>query len=180
MVRILGTVSELAECWGLHDRLRNLAALGDAYDVCMACRVEASTRARTQAGAAYPQENRIVLNGRLLLDGRESDRDSTFLHECAHIVADVRHGASCGHNSRWQRVMYMLGEPPEVCHDIEYLSRRAHAVAIWTCRNCGMEQHFVRRPRRRVWACYCVKCGPALGRLTASAVPPGRGRRSSL
>ncbi len=174
MARILGTVGELAQHWGLTDRLSNLAPLGDAYDVCMASKVEASTRSPTQAGAAYPRQHRIVLNGRLLFDGRETDRDATFLHECAHVVADVRHGVSCGHNNRWQRVMYLLGEPPEVCHTIEYLSRRAHAVAVWTCRNCGMEQHFVRRPRRRVSACYCIKCGPALGRLAASAVPPGR------
>ena len=139
MARILGNVSELAERWGLIARLRNLAPLGDAYDVCLGCRVEASARSRTQAGAAYPRQNRIVLNDRLLADGRESDRDATFLHECAHVVADVRHGLSCGHNGRWQRVMYLLGEPPEVCHDIEYLSRRAHAVAIWTCTNCRMD-----------------------------------------
>lgn len=177
MGRVLGSVADLAARWDLVPRLANLAILGEAYDACLESCVETSTRSRTQAGAAYPTERRIVLNAMLLHDGREADRDATLLHECAHIVADTRHGRSCGHNERWRRVMYLMGEPPATCHTIDYLSREAHAVAVWTCTNCGQQQHFVRRPRRRASLCYCIACGPQFGRLRASAARPSMTRR---
>ena len=177
MGRILGSVAEVAARWELTPRLANLAILGDAYDACLQSRVETSTRARTQAGAAYPTERRIILNALLLHDGREADRDATLLHECAHIVADTRHGRSCGHNERWRRVMFMMGEPPAACHNIDYLSREAHAVAVWICANCGQKQHFVRPPRRRPSMYYCIACGPEFGRLRAAAARPGTAPR---
>ena len=65
-----------------------------------------------QAGVAYTEERRIVLNAKLLEAGREADRDATFLHECAHILANRRYRARCNHDHRWKRVMEMLGEPP--------------------------------------------------------------------
>lgn len=137
--------------------------------MCLASTVEVSGRAKTQAGIAYTDERRIVLNSRLLLPGRESDRDATLLHECAHILANIHYRRNCRHNQHWRGVMRTLGEPPEVSHEIEYLSRKTHAVATWVCSQCGYAYHFVRRPRRRIDECYCRSCGPKRGRLSAVA-----------
>jgi len=93
------------------------------------------------------------------------DRNSTFLHECAHILADLRFGRNCRHDKRWEQTMEMLGEPPNVRHRIDYISAKAHAVETWECGNCGEEYHFVRPPRRTVKDCYCRPCGPRRGQL---------------
>lgn len=166
----LGTVAFVAARWGVLDRLARAATLTDAYEETLAATVEVSRRAKTRAGAAYSQQRRIVLNRELLHPGRDADRDSVFLHECAHLLANLHHGRNCGHGPAWRSVMRQLGEPPEVCHDFDYLSRRRHAVVTWVCVNCAEEYHFVRRPRRRIDHCYCRRCGPGLGRLT---VAPG-------
>lgn len=163
--RLLGSVRELAADWGLTERLQQAAALGPAFRDMLDCGVEISRRAKTLAGAAYSDERRIVLNVALLKKGRESDRDATFLHECAHILADLFHGRPCKHSEAWREMMKLLGEKPAVRHDLSYLSRAAHAVVTWQCENCDDEYHFVRRPRRRTSSCYCRTCGPKLGLL---------------
>lgn len=165
MAKELGTVAALAAAWGLRARLDAARRIGRGYDECLACRVEISRRAKTVAGKAYAAERRIMLNARLLLPGREADRDATFLHECAHIIADIRYQAHCRHDGRWRRIMDLLGEPARVSHDIAYLSPRAHAVVVWACAQCGERFHYARAPRRRLADCYCRRCGPRLGRL---------------
>ena len=163
--RVLGSVGELAAAWGLRDRLEQASALGPAFREMLECGVEISRRAKTLAGAAYTEERRIVLNVALLEKGHESDRDATFLHECAHILADLFHGRSCKHSEAWREIMKLLGEKPAVRHELSYLSRAAHAVVTWQCENCDDEYHFVRRPRRRPSSCYCRVCGPERGQL---------------
>lgn len=167
VAKVIGTVAECAAAWGLADRLGAARRLGRAWAVCLACRVEISRRARTLAGKAHTAERRIVLNARLLVPGRERDRDATFLHECAHVLADVRYRAHCRHDWRWRRVMALLGEPARVSHDIAYLSPKAHAVVVWACVHCGERFYYVRPPRRRIEDCYCRRCGPRHGRLVA-------------
>jgi len=163
--RVLGSVRELAVDWGLSDQLERAAALGPAFREMLDCMVEISRRAKTLAGAAYTDERRIVLNVALLENGREHDRDATFLHECAHVLADLFHGRPCKHSQAWRDIMKLLGEKPAIRHDLTYLSRAAHAVVTWQCDHCGDEYHFVRRPRRRPSSCYCRTCGPKLGQL---------------
>jgi predicted SprT family Zn-dependent metalloprotease len=165
----LGSVADVAAAWNLTARLARAATIGGAYGECLECTVEVSNRAKVQAGVAYTEERRIVLNAKLLEAGREADRDATLLHECAHILANRRYRARCNHDHRWKRVMEMLGEPPRASHRLDYLSREAHAVVAWVCRNCGEAYHFVRPPRRRVVDCYCRHCGPRTGRLDVTS-----------
>ncbi len=167
MPRILGSVALVAQAWEIERRLAGAARIGRAYGECLNSTVEISRRGKTVAGKAYTHERRIVLNSALLVAGRDADRDSTLLHECAHIIADIRYGCDCRHDWRWRRVMELLGESPAVHHDIAYLSPRRHAVVTWVCTNCGEEYHYVRRPRRRVHDCYCRHCGPDTGQLFA-------------
>lgn len=178
----LGTVGELAEAWGLYERFEAAlqAAYADKRSVlspramreALDCVVEISQRAKTLAGAAYTEQRRIVLNAQLLRAGREPDRDSTFLHECAHILADLTHGKACRHGRPWREVMRLLGEPAEVGHRLEYLSRKAHAKISWVCVACGRKHYFVRKPRRRIEDCYCRRCGPDQGKLRHVRLDP--------
>lgn len=163
--RRIGTVREIAERWGLAHRLARADNLGPAFREALDCVVVASRRARTLAGAAYSAERRIVLNARLLERGREDDRDATFIHEFAHVLADLFHGKPCRHGAPWREVMRLLGEAPDVRHTIPYLSRAANARLIWRCQGCERAYHYVRRPRRRIEDCYCAECGPVRGRL---------------
>jgi len=166
---VLGTVAELAASWRVKGRLLKAASLGYAYSECLRTTVEASRRAKIQAGAAYTGERRIVLNGALMRAGRERDRNATFLHECAHILADLKWGRNCGHDWRWEQMMELLGEDPVVRHQIDYISARAHAVVTWACGNCGERYYFVRPPRRKIRDCYCRPCGPRRGQLRIEA-----------
>lgn len=170
----LGRVGELAAAWGLAGRLERARPLGQAWLDCLDSTVESDGRAALQAGRAWPDEKRILLHRELLKAGREADRDATFLHECAHILADRHHGGPCRHGPRWRSAMAMLGEAPSARHDIPYLSRRAHAAYVWTCTACGQDYPFLRRPRRRIRDCYCRRCGPRRGRLTETAPPASR------
>lgn len=163
--RRIGTVREIAEGWGLAARLDRAASYEPAFREMLDCVVVVSRRARTLAGAAYAAERRIVLNARLLEHGRERDRDSTFIHECAHVLADLAHKRSCRHGAGWREMMRLLGEAPNVRHRIPYLSREANAKIIWRCTGCAQAYHYVRRPRRRITDCYCADCGPGQGRL---------------
>jgi predicted SprT family Zn-dependent metalloprotease len=163
--RRIGTVREIAARWGLAARLDRAAAYEPAFREMLDCAVVVSRRARTLAGAAYAAERRIVLNARLLENGREGDRDSTFIHECAHVLADLADNRPCRHGARWREMMRLLGEVPNVRHRIPYLSREANAKIIWRCGGCAQAYHYVRRPRRRITDCYCAECGPGKGRL---------------
>jgi predicted SprT family Zn-dependent metalloprotease len=169
MSDIVGTVGEVGTAWRLEDQLLNASHLGYAYVECLRSSVEASRRAKIQAGAAYTRERRIVLNAALLRPGRERDRNTTFLHECAHILADLRHGRNCRHDHRWEQMMELLGQTPVVRHRIDYISAEAHAVVTWLCGNCGERYYFVRAPRRRIQDCYCRPCGPRRGALRIEA-----------
>jgi predicted SprT family Zn-dependent metalloprotease len=163
--RRIGTVREIAERWGLAHRLSRAAELDPAFRDLLDSAVVISRRARTLAGAAYAAERRIVLNARLLERGRERDRDATFLHECAHVLADRFHGRPCRHGDRWREIMRLLGEVPNVRHRIPYLSREANAKFVWRCVSCLQAYHYVRRPRRKIENCYCASCGPSDGKL---------------
>ncbi|MSP67490.1 MAG: M48 family peptidase [Alphaproteobacteria bacterium] len=162
---VIGSVAELLQAWWLWERFYRVSEPRRGVAACLAASVALSSRARTMAGVAYPHRRRIVLNAALLLEGRGADRNSTFLHECAHIVADIGFGRSCGHGPEWQRVMHALGEAPDRCHDIAYLSAAATAQIVWRCVCCDEPYYFVRRPQRRIRDCWCRYCGPLRGRL---------------
>ncbi len=172
--RILGTVDHVARAWGLEGRLAGAATIGYAYGECVRCTVETTRRAKVLAGAAHTEERRIVLNAELLRRGREASRNATLLHECAHVLADLRYRADCRHDRRWKRVMAMLGEPPEISHRLDFLSHEFHAVVSWICVGCGEEFHYVRPPRRPIEVCYCPRCGPEAGRLRNAEIPRRR------
>jgi len=161
----LGKVATVAEAWDVADRLARAAHLGTAYRDCLGSMVEADGRAFAQAGKALPSERRIILHAELLKPGREEDRNATFLHECAHVLADRHYRRACRHGPLWRATIVLLGELPVAHHDLPYLSRAAHAAVVWTCTSCGEAYPFVRKPRRRIRDCCCRHCGPERGIL---------------
>ncbi len=168
---LLGTVEEVAARWGVKERLAHACLLGTAYETCLACNVEANPRSKVQAGSTNTELRKITLNLALLEPGREADRNATLLHECAHILADLAHRRNCRHGKRWKEVMALLGEEPLVNHDLAYLSPKLHARVTWVCKTCGEEYHYLRKPRRRLKDCYCVRCGPRRGHLRVAKAP---------
>lgn len=168
---LLGTVEAVAARWDVMERLALAFSLGPAYEACLAATVEGSPRSKIQAGSANTELRKITLNLALLEPGREPDRNATFLHECAHLLADLAHRRNCRHGKRWKQVMELLGEAPLVNHDLAYLSPKLHARVTWACMACGEEYHYVRKPRRRPQDCYCRHCGPRRGRLRVVEPP---------
>lgn len=164
-LKSLGTVMALATRWRLLGRLNGAAKATRGLAACLGAEVTIGRRMRTRAGSAWPGRRLIMLHADLLKPGHETDRDQTFLHECAHLIADLEHGRSCGHDARWRAVMLAIGEVPATTHRIDYLSASAQARVIWRCVSCGREHAFVRRPRRPVARCHCRACGPDRGRL---------------
>ena len=163
--RVLGSVRELSDKWGLTEQLQKGEVLGPPFREVLECAVEISKRAKILAGTANSQERRIVLNVALLEIGRENDRNVTFMHECAHILTDLFYGRSCKHNQSWRDIMRLLGQNPIVSHNLSYLSRSSQAVVAWQCNNCIKKYYFVRKPRRNPSKCFCQSCGPELGHL---------------
>ncbi len=161
----LGKVADVACDWGVSERLARATYLGQAYADCLDSMVEADGRAAVLAGKAWPADKRIVLHAELLKDGRENERNATFLHECAHVLADRKYGRACKHGPLWRATIVLLGELPTAHHEIPYLSRAAHAAVIWVCTGCGETYPFVRKPRRRIRDCYCRHCGEIKGLL---------------
>jgi predicted SprT family Zn-dependent metalloprotease len=88
----------------------------------------------------------IELNPKLRQEGEDA-LSATFLHELAHAVAAVRHGAQGrGHGVAWKRAMRDLGQPAERFHSYESMQRRKPSASrvVARCVRCGVE---VRRRR---------------------------------
>lgn len=105
-------------------------------------KVNLSSRMATSGGLAITNRvtNRgeIRLNYRLLKDKPEDLKD-TYLHELAHIVANMVYFESCGHDSRWKSVASWIGAKPERCHkmDVSHLRpARSKKTVPYVC-GCG-------------------------------------------
>ena len=68
---------------------------------------------------------------------RRVEARAILLHEIAHYIANDALGAK-GHDAKWKRVMRMLGETPNRCHDLEYVTSTRKQVT-YECQTCGFE-----------------------------------------
>ncbi len=161
----LGTVRDLSAAWDLDSRLAGASFMDKAYRDCLESHVFRMRRNTTRAGRANGRGRIIGLHPLLLRPGRESDRDETFIHECAHVLADLFTGRDCAHGPAWRKTMAALGAVPKTGHEFPYLSREAVARYLWVCTSCGAEFFFITRPRIRIEDRRCGRCGPAGGVL---------------
>lgn len=84
--------------------------------------VELSERMGTCAGRAYMRRTKesyrnlsVRLNARLLHINKD-ELIPTYLHELAHLVANMLWCKSIGHKREWKEVMAVLGVNDERCH----------------------------------------------------------------
>ncbi len=166
MARTIGTAGDVAFAWGLSGAVAGALRTCRPHDAdirdALACtEVLVNGRLTTTAGQAQMWPPLIHLNPSILDPGHEADRDATFLHEVAHIVADRWHllasRRSDGiHGRTWRRIMRNMGQDPVSNHDIAVLkARRAKPVLTYKCRACGQEFDRARAvPRDHV----CGRC----------------------
>lgn len=113
--------------------------------------VELSERMGTCAGKAMMKAERkdpnakwrrtynwfqIRLNARLLTINLD-ELIPTYLHELAHIVANLMMEHQCGHGPAWKMVMGALGEPADRCHDMDVSAfRKVQKKYDYACTEC--------------------------------------------
>jgi SprT protein len=146
-------------------KLQLLARLPKSCDITSECKIEWCNRMRTTAGRAYPRQNLIKLNARLLKKHPEH-LEQTFAHELAHLAAYELYGyLGSGHGRFWQMTMRAMGYEATRCHnlDAEGLAR-PHRVAGHA--KCGCKLWSI-KPRRykKISAGYHYKCNSCKQRL---------------
>lgn len=112
---------------------------------------------RTTAGMAYYRRRAIGL-GAAILTTPERLVD-TLVHEYAHLLAFVRHGArGVGHGAGWQRAMRDLGAEPRVRHTYEVARNAPRQQVVYRCVRCGIPIERRRRlPKGRTYV--HARCG---------------------
>lgn len=84
--------------------------------------IDLSPRLRTRAGVARTlmdlNSGEIQLNYRLLKKNPQEIR-STYLHELAHVVANLSYRRCMGHSKGWQRIAIALGDDGGRCHKMD-------------------------------------------------------------
>jgi predicted SprT family Zn-dependent metalloprotease len=86
--------------------------------------IKNSGRLKTTAGQVQYNllkgESILKMNKRLFnTTGTIEDFRNTFSHELAHVVANFKHHARCGHDYRWKREHKALGGTAKRCHTME-------------------------------------------------------------
>jgi SprT protein len=107
-------------------------------------------------------EEHIELNAELLVPGREKERNDTFLHEVAHLIAGIK----AQHGLAWKRAAMRLGAKPVTCHNLPFLVAKAQPKrAVARCTRCGHTWFQARVVKRWRWETRIHRrCG---GRLEA-------------
>lgn len=87
-------------------------------------RVEACRRLRTSAGNARTdfrkQEGVVRLNIRLFnTTGSKEEMRNTYLHELAHVIANLAIKKNAGHGVIWKGIFKKMGGNGERCHNME-------------------------------------------------------------
>lgn len=115
---------------------------------------------RTTAGMAFYAGGRIALSAHLLTDRERLV--STLLHEYAHLLAFVRHGAAGkGHGRPWREAMRELNAEPEARHRYDCRRNIARQTVRYRCNLCG--KRFEKRRRYPKGQSYIhLNCGGVL------------------
>jgi predicted SprT family Zn-dependent metalloprotease len=136
--------------------------------------VEICPRMRSVGGWAMTNFTRgtgtIRLNYRLLGRNTAADIRSVYIHELAHIVANLAHGRQMHHTKGWKRIAVALGDTGERCHrmDTTGLKRKVARDYLFACR-CR-EYHFT-SIRHRKHLKYKAETGKAYYRCRTCCQP---------
>jgi predicted SprT family Zn-dependent metalloprotease len=97
--------------------------------------VELNNRMRSVAGRALYSSSKIKINYRLHLKNYK-ELKATYIHELAHILTDSTYSRkNCKpHGKEWQEIMRIMGEAPEVTHNMDTSHLKAQTVKFnYTC-----------------------------------------------
>ena len=141
----------------LEHRGRELLRLQGAGRIASDLIVEWSSRLRTSAGRADFRQKLITLNP-LLRGHGQTEIDTTFLHELAHLLAQFRAGRKriAPHGPEWRHAcndLGIVGEPR--CHTLPFPVRRRARRYIYGCPHCGRRFPRVHRFKRPT---ACLAC----------------------
>lgn len=114
--------------------------------------VNLNSRMRSCGGRArinrYARTSQIDMNYRLHKDNPEQ-LVNTYLHELAHVVANLRYNKNCGHDYLWKRVMAELGANDERCHTMDVSAYKNKTTRIAYACNC-QEFQFTKQRHNKV------------------------------
>lgn len=162
-------LTSLAELEELVVRLVTKAELKPALPVRWNRRLRTSmgrAKCRLDKGRWVPVA--VEFNPRLWARATPAERRETVIHEVAHIIANVRHQQSCGHDARWQAVMVELGGSLERCHKVEASDMRLARIEKACPSGCGWTMHRSRagwtrlRKKTRTHRFTCPQCREAI------------------
>lgn len=127
----------------------------------VSCGGRAYTRTVTSCGNRTTSAVKITINARLH-ELNPGNLRQTYLHELAHIAANLLNNANCAHDYRWVAVMQVMGLSPDKYHKMDCSSlrkareRRLHRHA---CLKCGREYMVSTRMHNKVLRggarCHC-------------------------
>lgn len=76
----------------------------------------------------------------------------TVSHECAHVIANIRHLDNCGHDRRWQNLAVELGASPQPCTSVP-LEEQPKGKYEGYCRHCDKVVEYYHRRVTRLRSC---------------------------
>lgn len=132
--------------------------------------VDLSERMGTCAGKAWSSRVAIRLNARLLAINPD-ELVPTYLHEFAHVVANMLFEKQCHHGPYWKKIMAILGVSDDRCHKMDVSAfQRPQKRFAYSCMKCARDFQLTltRHKRQQHHLCenlrggYICKCG---GRL---------------
>lgn len=105
----------------------------------VSCGGRASTRTITTSGIRTTLAVKITINARLH-ELNQGNLKQTYLHELAHIAANLLHNGNCKHDHRWAAVMAVMGLSPDKYHKMDCSSlrkARERRLHKYKCNKCG-------------------------------------------
>lgn len=122
-----------------------------------------NSRMRSCAGKALVSRatttGKIQLNYRLHKDNPR-EIENTYLHELAHVVANIRYNKNCAHGYLWKRVMRELNANDDRCHTMDTSAYKNKTTRLLY--KCGCKEHTITKNRHNKilrGAIYkCTKC----------------------
>jgi predicted SprT family Zn-dependent metalloprotease len=108
---------------------------------------------RVKVSRATRLPTAIELSGQLVKLGEPAEIVAVFLHEVAHLAADVQLAGSghreAPHGSTWSRFARALGVPASASTTTSYTAGGANLKTVAVCSACGYELQKARRLNRR-------------------------------
>jgi len=122
----------------------------------------------------------IELNYRLFTStGSFQDLKDTYIHELGHILANRVYLSSCGHNTKWQRIVELLGGDSSRTHRMDVNHLRPYHTRRNYNAYCDCHIHHITKNKWNAinvkgsgWI--CTKCNSALSVIQNEEVINGK------